>query len=54
MLLEFCETTLKDWLVALREVSTDALENMSTFALHIARGVEHLHRRTPAVSSGNH
>jgi len=43
MLLELCDTTLKDWLSVSSTVSADMLEDILIFALNIARGVEFLH-----------
>ena len=45
MLLECCDISLKDWLSNITKVTTDELENMLTFSLNIANGVEHLHKQ---------
>ena len=45
MLLEYCDISLKDWLSNIKKVTTDELENMLTFSLNIANGVEHLHKQ---------
>jgi serine/threonine protein kinase len=45
MLLELCDIPLKDWLSQHTSVSVDMLENLLTFILNIARGVEHLHSK---------
>ena len=51
MLLELCDMSLKDWLENLSSISLDDTENMLTFALNIARGVEHLHASNPKVGA---
>jgi serine/threonine protein kinase len=43
MLLELCDKTLKDWLSEIIAVDAEVLEDMLSFTLHIARGVQHLH-----------
>lgn len=43
MLLELCDKTLKDWLSEISTVDAEVLEDMLSFTLHIARGVQHLH-----------
>lgn len=43
MVLEHCSMSLKDWLKNNKRVTSEVLENMLTFTLNIARGVEHLH-----------
>jgi len=43
LLLELCDMTLTDWLKNIQQVDVEVLENMLTFCLNIARGVEHLH-----------
>jgi len=43
MLLELCDKTLKDWLSEISAVDAEILEDMLSFTLHIARGVQHLH-----------
>jgi len=43
MLLELCDTTLKEWLSFSSTMSADMLEDILIFALNIARGVEFLH-----------
>ena len=44
LLLELCEMSLHDWLKKIGKVDVDALENMLTFTINIAHGVEHLHK----------
>ena len=43
MLLELCDTTLKDWLSISSTMDADILEDILIFALNIARAVEFLH-----------
>ena len=43
MLLELCDTTLKDWLSSHSTVTADMLEDILIFALNIARAVQFLH-----------
>ena len=46
-MLELCEMPLHDWLKKIGKVDVGALENMEnmlTFTIHIAHGVEHLHK----------
>lgn len=43
MVLEYCGIPLKDWLKQQKKVTSEVLENMLTFTLNVARGVEHLH-----------
>ena len=43
MLLELCEIPLKDWLKNIRQTDATILEDMLTFILEIARGIEFLH-----------
>lgn len=45
MLLELCDMPLKDWLDKVKDMTCDALEDILTFVLGIARGVQHLHSR---------
>lgn len=49
MILEHCSMPLKDWLKNNRKVTSEVLENMLTFTLNIARGVEHLHENNVRV-----
>lgn len=43
MLLEFCDKPLKDWLSEISKVDSEVFEDMLSFVLQIARGVQHLH-----------
>jgi len=43
MLLELCDTTLKDWLSDNSTVNLDMLEDIMIFALNVARAVQFLH-----------
>ena len=43
MLLELCDTTLKDWLYDNSTADLDVLEDIMIFALNVARAVQFLH-----------
>jgi len=45
MLLELCDTTLKDWLNETSSLTVTMLDDMLLFALNIATGVEFLHSK---------
>ena len=45
MLLEFCDTTLKEWLNEKSSLTATMLDEMLLFALNIASGVEFLHSK---------
>jgi len=43
MLLELCDTTLKDWLAEKSSLTVQMLDDILLFTLNIASGVEFLH-----------
>jgi len=45
MLLELCDTTLKEWLNNKSPLTVTMLDDMLLFALNIASGVEFLHSK---------
>ena len=43
ILLELCNSTLKDWLKSVPKVTEEVEDSMINFTTHIAKGLAHLH-----------
>ena len=43
IVMEYCDMTLKSWLMKISDVSPDIFDDMLSFAVNISRGMEHLH-----------